>query len=113
VQPQRRAARRGPLTRRLVPVGADERQRPAVFRRASAGGPGWLTRWNDKWRAFHLVGGHRRADESFRYCCVREVAEELGLGEGADFRVGERPLARLEAAGGWPGKRLEATSEVW
>lgn len=56
----------------------------------------WLVRWNNKWRCYHLVGGHREAGESFRDCLIREVKEELSLCEGDDFFVGKEPLAHLE-----------------
>ena len=55
-----------------------------------------LTQWNEGWRAFSLVGGHRRPSESFRGCLARELAEELGLGEGDGFRADDAPLARLD-----------------
>jgi 8-oxo-dGTP pyrophosphatase MutT (NUDIX family) len=53
-----------------------------------------LVQWNDGWQAYSLVGGHQRLGESFRECVHREVAEELRLAEGTDFRVGLYPLAR-------------------
>jgi 8-oxo-dGTP pyrophosphatase MutT (NUDIX family) len=55
-----------------------------------------LTQWNEGWQAYSLVGGHRRPSESSRGCLAREVAEELGLGEGGQFSAGESPLARLD-----------------
>jgi len=67
----------------------------ALFRRAApGGGVEYLAQWNEAWKAFHLVGGHKE-DESFRGCCVREVAEELGLTEGRDFTVAPEPQSRL------------------
>jgi hypothetical protein len=42
------------------------------------------------------VGGHKRSDESFRECVVREVQEELELQEGVDFRVATDPVSHLE-----------------
>jgi 8-oxo-dGTP pyrophosphatase MutT (NUDIX family) len=60
----------------------------ALFRRAApAGRVEYLAQWNEGWHAFHFVGGHKRDNESFRDCCVREVSEELGLVEGRDVRV--------------------------
>ena len=56
----------------------------------------WLARWNAKWGAYNLVAGHRLAEESFRDCIRREVTEELGLREPADFSVAAEPAARLE-----------------
>jgi len=56
----------------------------------------WLVRWNERWKAFNLVGGHKEGEESFRDCCRREVEEELGLVPERDFIVGEQPLARVE-----------------
>ncbi len=67
-----------------------------IRRRGPAGGEEWLTNWNAGWRALNLVGGHKHDDESFRDCCAREVAEELGLVPGADFRVAPEPERRLE-----------------
>lgn len=68
----------------------------ALFRRAAAGAVEYLTQWNDRWHAFHLVGGHKHDGESFRACCVREVTEELHLEEGRGFRVAAEPLTHLE-----------------
>lgn len=60
----------------------------ALFRRAAPGGRvEYLAQWNEGWHAFHFIGGHKRDNESFRDCCVREVTEELGLVEGRGFRV--------------------------
>jgi 8-oxo-dGTP pyrophosphatase MutT (NUDIX family) len=65
----------------------------AVIRRGPAE---WLAQWNPKWGCFNFVGGHRRADESFRDCLLREVEEELGLHRDADFHVGDIPAGRAE-----------------
>ncbi len=60
----------------------------ALIRRAVAAGcVEYLARWNEGWKAFHFVGGHKHDGESFRACCVRETAEELGLVESRDFRL--------------------------
>ncbi len=59
----------------------------AVIRRVQDGQTFWLAQWNPKWQAYHFVGGHRRPEESFRECLTREVGEELGLVEGADFQM--------------------------
>jgi 8-oxo-dGTP pyrophosphatase MutT (NUDIX family) len=67
----------------------------ALIRRADGGRPQMLAQWNARWQALNFVGGHRRPDESFRDCLLREVAEELGLAEGTDFTVFTVPLARL------------------
>jgi 8-oxo-dGTP pyrophosphatase MutT (NUDIX family) len=68
----------------------------AVIRRVRDGQTFWLARWNDKWSAFHFVSGHRRPDETFRECLVREIAEELGLSEGADYQVSAEPPIHWE-----------------
>jgi len=56
----------------------------------------WLAQWNPNWKAFSFVGGHKRAEESFRECMVREIGEELGLVEGTDFVMAGTPAAHLE-----------------
>jgi 8-oxo-dGTP pyrophosphatase MutT (NUDIX family) len=56
----------------------------------------WLAQWNDKWGAFHFVAGHRRPEETFRDCLVREIAEELHLSEGVDYQVSAEPPIHLE-----------------
>ena len=66
----------------------------ALIRREQDGRTFWLARWNRNWRAYHLVGGHRRPGESFRDCLVREIAEELHLREGTDY--GEREFSLQE-----------------
>jgi 8-oxo-dGTP pyrophosphatase MutT (NUDIX family) len=69
----------------------------ALIRRTRpGGGVEWLTNWNEGWGALHLVGGGREPGESFRECCEREVAEELGLTPGVDFRVADARTAHLE-----------------
>jgi 8-oxo-dGTP pyrophosphatase MutT (NUDIX family) len=65
----------------------------AIIRRTRNGQTHWLAQWNKNWGAFHFVAGHRQPDETFRECLVREIAEELQLHEGPDFRVsGQEPL---------------------
>jgi 8-oxo-dGTP pyrophosphatase MutT (NUDIX family) len=59
----------------------------AIIRREERGQTVWLAQWNPKWGVFHLVAGHKRAEESFRECLVREIEEELHLREGPDYRV--------------------------
>jgi 8-oxo-dGTP pyrophosphatase MutT (NUDIX family) len=56
----------------------------------------WLVQWNDAWQAFNFIGGHKRDDESFRECMIRELEEELGLRAGADALVPIAPLLPLE-----------------
>ena len=58
----------------------------ALIRRAAPTGDEYLTQWNGKWGMYSLVGGHVEGEETFRECCVREVAEELGLSP-AEFAV--------------------------
>jgi 8-oxo-dGTP pyrophosphatase MutT (NUDIX family) len=67
-----------------------------IGRRDRGGRCRWLAQWNPRWARFHFVGGHRRPDESFRECLLREVAEELRLTAGTDFVADERCLARAE-----------------
>jgi hypothetical protein len=59
----------------------------ALIRRTREGQTLWLAQWNPKWRAFHFISGHRRPEESFHACLVREFEEELHLREGRDYRV--------------------------
>jgi ADP-ribose pyrophosphatase YjhB (NUDIX family) len=49
----------------------------------------WLAQWNEGWKAYALVGGHRDAAETFRECVIRETREELGIrpGEPDGFMV--------------------------
>jgi ADP-ribose pyrophosphatase YjhB (NUDIX family) len=67
-----------------------------IRRRGPGGSDEWLTNWNDGWNALNLVGGHKRDRESFRDCCGREVAEELGVVAGVDFRVAPESECRLD-----------------
>src|SRR5947209_18249901 len=79
----------------------------ALIRRTAPGGVAeWLANWNAHWHALNLVGGHKRPTESFRDCCAREVAEELRLAPGTDFRVAPERDARLtyEATSGRTGE---------
>ncbi len=85
----------------------------ALFRRTGpCGAIEYLSQWNDKWQAFHFIGGHKEPDESFRACCVREVAEELRLAEGGQFRVAAEPLARLDYVAFSQGAGVETAYTV-
>jgi 8-oxo-dGTP pyrophosphatase MutT (NUDIX family) len=69
----------------------------ALLRDQGADGrPRWLARWNPKWGTFHFVAGHRRPEESFRACLVREIDEELGLREGEDYSVSTAPALHVD-----------------
>ena len=68
----------------------------ALIRREADSQTLWLAQWNEGWKAFNFVGGHKHDDESFRECIVREIAEELGLHEGQDVLVASAPLKHLE-----------------
>ena len=68
----------------------------ALIRRRQDGKTLWLAQWNSHWQGYHFVAGHKRAEETFRQCAEREVAEELHLEAGTDFTVAAEPLARLE-----------------
>jgi 8-oxo-dGTP pyrophosphatase MutT (NUDIX family) len=59
----------------------------ALIRRVEDGQTLWLSQWNPTWGAYHFVGGHKRPEELFRECLVREIGEELHLEPGADFLV--------------------------
>ena len=52
----------------------------------------YLTRWNERWQAFALIGGHIEPGETPRDCCIREVAEELNLAPEIDFCVASQPI---------------------
>lgn len=64
----------------------------ALIQRQTNGQTTILTQWNDRWECFHLVGGHKHPDESFRECAIREMEEELVLKHPADFRVDLEPV---------------------
>lgn len=80
----------------------------ALIRREADRRTLWLARWNRAWNAFSLVGGHKRSEESFRECIIREVGEELGLVEERDFVVAQQPLSRLQYAA-WSERAKEET----
>jgi len=61
-----------------------------------AGALSYLVQWNPGWKAFSFVGGRVEPPETFRDCCVREIAEELGLREHVEYDVAVEPLAHLE-----------------
>ena len=67
----------------------------ALIQRTVAGKREWLAQWNENWRAFFFIGGHRREDETFRECVVREIEEELGLAV-SEFTVALQPAHHLE-----------------
>ena len=67
----------------------------ALIHRTLAGKREWLAQWNDNWKAFFFIGGHREGTETFRECVVREIEEELGL-TAADCPVAASPAHQLE-----------------
>jgi 8-oxo-dGTP pyrophosphatase MutT (NUDIX family) len=68
----------------------------ALVRREQDGRTLWLAQWNPRWQRYNFVAGHKEPGESFRACLLREVGEELGLAEGADFEAAAEPAARLQ-----------------
>jgi 8-oxo-dGTP pyrophosphatase MutT (NUDIX family) len=88
--------------------------------RTSQGSFAWITRrrdgrielftqWNVGWGAFSFVGGHKRDEETFRACLVREVSEELGLAEGEGFSAGDEPLLHAEYTAWSESAKAETT----
>jgi 8-oxo-dGTP pyrophosphatase MutT (NUDIX family) len=81
-------------------IGGLEKRRSvaamALVQRQEKGRTLYLAQWNLNWRALNLVGGHKRPDESFRECLVREIGEELGLALGDDYLLSDEPPLRLE-----------------
>ena len=67
------------------------------------------TAGNESWQRYSLVGGHKREDETFRECLIREIREELGLTEGVHFHAGAEPVARLEFEA-WSERAREQTA---
>ncbi len=68
----------------------------AIIRREERGQTLWLAQWNPKWGAFHFVSGHKRPEETFRECLVREIEEELHLRESDDYRVSAADPTHLD-----------------
>lgn len=68
----------------------------AIIRREDRGRAQWLAQWNDHWQCYSFVAGHKRPTESFRECLVREMGEELGLHERADFTAPTEPRCQVE-----------------
>jgi 8-oxo-dGTP pyrophosphatase MutT (NUDIX family) len=68
----------------------------ALIRREVSGQTVYLVQWNANWQRYSLVGGHKRDDETFRDCLIRELAEELGLRVDADPAVSDQPVVRAE-----------------
>lgn len=67
----------------------------ALITRIVNGEKQWLAQWNDNWKAFFFVGGHREPEENFRECVIREICEELELNSD-QFQVAESATNRLE-----------------
>jgi hypothetical protein len=68
----------------------------ALIRRSHQGQTEFLSQWNPKWQALHFISGHKRPDESFRECLIREMGEELGLSIGGDYTVADQPISQLQ-----------------
>ena len=66
----------------------------ALIERNVNGQREWLVQWNDRWKAFFFVGGHREGTESFRDCVAREIHEELNI-PPSDSHVAKTPSHRL------------------
>jgi 8-oxo-dGTP pyrophosphatase MutT (NUDIX family) len=84
----------------------------ALISRDVSGETRYLLQWNVKWSRYSLVGGHKRDDESFRDCLIRELFEELGLQAGIDLAVADQPLARLEYTA-WSASALQHTHYIF
>ncbi|HUT88049.1 MAG TPA: NUDIX domain-containing protein [Thermoguttaceae bacterium] len=63
----------------------------AIIRRQRRGeSKQWLCQWNGHWGRYFLIGGHREdkeggGSETAEACLHREIHEELGLTQGADY----------------------------
>lgn len=68
----------------------------------------WLVQWNRKWNAYAFIGGHKRLEETFRECVIREMTEELHLIPDEHFTVNSKPLTHLEYAA-WSRSAREET----
>jgi 8-oxo-dGTP pyrophosphatase MutT (NUDIX family) len=68
----------------------------AIIRRASAAGEQWLAQWNSGWEAFSWIGGHKRENETFFECLIREIVEELQLQPGEHFTAAAEPLVHAQ-----------------
>jgi 8-oxo-dGTP pyrophosphatase MutT (NUDIX family) len=79
----------------------------ALITRRNGSGTELLTQWNERWKAFSFVGGHKGDAETFRDCLSREVSEELTLIDGKDFRVGEGPVLHTEYTAWSHGAKAE------
>ena len=84
----------------------------ALIRREHAGEEMFLARWNEAWRHYFFVGGHKRPDESSRECIVREVEEELGLRSGSGCMIADEPLACLKFDD-WSERAEAPTAYTW
>ncbi len=81
----------------------------AVIRQRAGDQTLYLAQWNEGWQRYSLVGGHKHDDESFRECLIREVHEELGLTEGAHYRLSDKPPAHLQFEA-WSERASEQTA---
>lgn len=85
----------------------------ACIRRDGATGPEYLAQWSQKWGMFSLVGGHVEDGETFRECCIREVAEELNLEPGVGYAVADQPFREgVEYVAMSGGARVETLYKV-
>jgi ADP-ribose pyrophosphatase YjhB (NUDIX family) len=66
-----------------------------LIQRTVGGRKQWLAQWNENWKAFFFIGGHREDDETFRDCVIREIKEELGL-DPIDCPVAATVASRVE-----------------
>ena len=67
----------------------------ALIRREAESQTLWLARWDEGWKSYRFVGGHKKDGESFRECLIRGIAEKLGLKEGRDVFVASAPLENM------------------
>ena len=68
----------------------------------------WLSQWNARWNAYSLVGGHKRPEETFRECLIREMQEELFHLVKEDFAIPNEPIIHLEFER-WSESAIERT----
>jgi len=84
----------------------------ALISRQVIGRREWLAQWNNRWKCFTFVGGHKHDDETFRQCVIREIEEELHLQHEKDFLVAPTVREHPEYSAWSKGAQEETTYNI-
>ena len=83
-----------PTTNRESPLPTSEGAVALIVRQSSEG-PLYFAQWNDQWKAYFLIAGRLRDQESPPDCIIRKVSQELNL-DPNEFTVAKNSSNKVD-----------------